>query len=392
MHPADRIRGNRGNRFNSARIILCVTGSIAATETVKLARQLIRYGAEVVPVMTREAAEILNPAALHFASGRYPVLELTGDVEHISLLSTERCAVIVAPATANVISKIANGIADDAVTTLCLNAVGMRIPVIVAPAMGASMLTNQFLEENMRRLRRHGIELLPSIMEEEEAKLLDANFITESALRSLSKGLLARRNVLVIGGASEEAIDDVRFISSRSSGATAVEIAIAAYEQRAVVTMWCGRMEVSVPPFIKNVRFRSVREAIELASGKKFDIVIVPASLSDFIPKKRKGKIASDSDLSLELESAPKLLDALRDKCRVLVGFKAEVAGEKELLERARKRFEASRLDMIVANRLQDVSSSTTKAFIITKQGEEPYEGEKRGLAERIIELVAGLK
>lgn len=373
-------------------MVLCVTGSIAAVETVRLARLLVRQGAEVIPVMTREAEQIISADALQFATGKAPVTRLTGLVEHISLLRREKCGVVIFPATANVLSKLSLGIADDAVTTLCLNALGMRIPLIVAPAMGAAMLSNPLLARNMERLGREGVEILPSIMEEEEAKVQKPEFVVETVIRHLSERVLARRHVLVIGGASEEQLDDVRFISSSSSGATAVEIATAAYEQGANVTMWCGRMEVEVPPFVSCKRFRSVAEILELSKGKRFDIVVVPASLSDFTVKKKKGKISSSSPPVLELESAPRILEQMRKKSRVLVGFKAEIADDAVLIQRARDRMESLSLDAIVANNLNDVTRDSTRAYIITPEGEELYQGGKRGLAQKIVEQLARMK
>ncbi len=118
MHPSERIFGSKDRRLGGNTILLCVTGSIAATETVKLARELIRHGARVVPFMTEAACRIICPDALHFASGNEPVTSLTGAVEHISAVSGERVAVIVAPATADIIGKISHGLADDAVSAL----------------------------------------------------------------------------------------------------------------------------------------------------------------------------------------------------------------------------------------------------------------------------------
>ncbi|MEM3851573.1 MAG: bifunctional phosphopantothenoylcysteine decarboxylase/phosphopantothenate--cysteine ligase CoaBC [Methanomassiliicoccales archaeon] len=392
MHPADRIAGTTGQQLSGKRVLLCVTGSIAAVESIRLARLLRRHGAEVIPLMSEAATHIISPEALHFATGVETVTALTGAVEHISLLREEDCTVLVAPATANIVSKIACGLADDAVSTLCLNALGMKVPIIIAPAMGESMIRNPFLAANTQKLARQGVQILPSIVEEREAKLLSPDFVLEAVIRTLSRGLLRRRHMLVIGGASEEAVDDVRFISSHSSGQTAVEIATVAYEQQATVEMWCGRMEIIPPPFLTVSNFRGVRELSSMIKKRKYDIVAVPASLSDFLPRKKEGKIPSSAPPVIETSRAPKIVEQLRPRSKVLIGFKAEVTDDKTLVERAEKRMREVEMDMVVANNPLHVSRERTSAFIVTAAGKEKYEGTKRGLADRIIELAAGLK
>ncbi|MCL5678576.1 MAG: bifunctional phosphopantothenoylcysteine decarboxylase/phosphopantothenate--cysteine ligase CoaBC [Candidatus Thermoplasmatota archaeon] len=392
MHPSERIFGSKDRRLGGNTILLCVTGSIAATETVKLARELIRHGARVVPFMTEAACRIICPDALHFASGNEPVTSLTGAVEHISAVSGERVAVIVAPATADIIGKISQGLADDAVSALCLNALGCGVPMIVAPSMGASMMDNPFVKMNMERLRRQGINVLPAVVAENEAKLLDAGTILVEASRCFSAGLLKRRNVLVVGGAGEEPFDDVRFITSRSSGRTAVEIATCAYEQKANVMLWYGRMDAEIPSFVGSRPFRRLSDLSANVSGRKFDIVIVPASLPDFVPEKRGGKISSESELSLRLKRAPKFVDEVRDRCRVLVAFKAEIGDDAHVIESARKRMRKGKFDIIVANSLDDVSAENTRAHIIDADGVQTVTGTKRELAEALIAKIARIK
>lgn len=387
MHPAQRLMSIVDNRLNSSRVILCISGSIAAIECVKLARQLIRHGAEVIPVMTEAATRIVTPEAIRFACGIGPITELTGDVEHLTVFSEPRkTVVLVAPATADVISKISVAIADDALTTVCLNALGLGVPLLISPAMGKSMLANPFLVRNMERLRRQGVMVLPTVIEEGEAKMIDSATIVEHVARLLSRGMLKGRQVLVVGGSSEEAIDDFRLVSSRSSGRTALEIASVAFEEKANVQFWCGRITAELPCFIKCTPFESVTGLIERLRGRKFDIVIVPASLADFIPPKTKGKISSSKGgFSLDMRPAPKFIEAVRGKCKVLVAFKAEVGEDSQIIARATKRLKETGADIIVANNISEVSADGTRAHIITKEGVETYKGGKRGLAEAIV-------
>lgn len=394
MHPSGRLRAVIDNRLNGNRVILCITGSIAAVECVKLSRELIRYGAEIIPVMTEAATRIISPEAIRFACGVQPITSLTGDVEHITIFRDDKKnMVLVAPATADVISKISLAIADDALTTVCLNALGLGLPMVISPAMGKSMLSNPFLVRNIERLRRQGVTVLPSLIEEGEAKLIDTTSIVENAARIFSDGILKGRHVLVVGGASEEPIDDVRVLSSRSSGRTAGEIATAAFEEKATVSVWCGRVTELEPTFIKCTPFDSLMDIIERSKGKKFDIVIVPASLSDFIPPKSKGKISSSvRNLRIDMRPAPKFIDEIRERCRVLVAFKAELLDEKKLIASAVRRLNEAGLDLIVANNLSDVSRDSTKAYLITRKGTETYEGSKRGLAVTIVRAISKIK
>ena len=138
MHPADEIRGSKSNKLAKKKIVLGVTGSIAAVETVKLARELIRNGAEVFPVMTKSATKIIHPDALWFATGNKPIVELSGATEHVSFCGRVKYPadlLLISPCTANTISKIAHGIDDTTVTTFASTAIGSSVPIMIVPAM-----------------------------------------------------------------------------------------------------------------------------------------------------------------------------------------------------------------------------------------------------------------
>jgi len=145
MHPADEIRGVKSKRLFKKKIVLGITGSIAAVESVKLSRELIRHGAEVFPVMTQSATKIIHPDSLEFSSGNKPIIELTGKTEHVSFCGRVKEPAdlfIISPCTANTISKIAHGIDDTAVTTFATTAIGSGIPILIVPAMHLSMVSN----------------------------------------------------------------------------------------------------------------------------------------------------------------------------------------------------------------------------------------------------------
>ena len=393
MHPSEGIRSAKSRLLEGKRIVLGITGSIAAVECFELSRELIRHGAEVRAVMSPEALKLVTADAMHFATGREVITSLNGETQHVDLLGgydDHADLLLISPCTANTLSKMALGIDDTAVTTMATVAIGGGIPVLVAPAMHASMLNHPAVRKNMDSLRDMGVEFIGPRMEEKKAKVASVEEIVASAIRRLGPMDLAGKKVLIIGGSSEEPIDDVRVITNRSTGETAVHLAMAAWLRGADVELLSGRMSHPVPSFIERHEFRRVADLLSMAGGEK-DIVIVPAALSDYAPVPSEGKISSSLDaLEIKLTPVPKVLPALRPSSRFLVGFKAEVGrSEDELLLRARRRLEEHGLDLIVANDLGDVSKGTTAAFILRPDGSyERYEGSKAGLADRILDEV----
>lgn len=393
MHPSEGIRSAKSRLLEGKRIVLGITGSIAAVECFELARELIRHGAEVRAVMSPEALKLVTPDAMHFATGHEVITSLDGRTQHVDLLGgydDHADLLLISPCTANTLSKMALGIDDTAVTTMATVAIGGGIPVLVAPAMHASMLNHPAVRKNMDSLREMGVGFIGPRMEEKKAKVASVEDIVASTIRRLGPMDLAGRKVLIIGGASEEPIDDVRVITNRSTGETAIDLAVAAWLRGADVELLSGRMSHPVPSFIGRREFRRVADLLSMASGEN-DVVIVPAALSDYAPVPSEGKISSSLDaLEIKLSPVPKVLPALRPITRFLVGFKAEVGlFEDELLLRARWRLEEHGLDLIVANDLDSVSKGTTTAFILRPDGSfERYEGSKSGLADRILDEV----
>src|SRR3990170_9129543 len=252
MHPARRIRATKSKKLLDRTIVVGITGSIAAVKCVELIRELIRHGADVYPVMTKDALGIVTADAIEFAAGRRPVTHLTGDMSYIDLCGTEGEAdlLLVAPCTANTVSKIATGIDDTTVTTFATNALGSGIPLVIAPAMHESMYEQPIVKGNVERLRSVGVEVLQPIMEEDKAKLADVDAIVAHVIRKLGPAELAGKKVVVIAGATSEPIDDVRVITNVSTGGTGVALARPAFERGADVWLWLGRHEVPVPGFL----------------------------------------------------------------------------------------------------------------------------------------------
>ncbi len=390
MHPADAIRGSRSRKLQGRTIVLAVCGSIAAVEAVKLARELIRHGAHVVPVMSDGAQAILHPNALEFACGRRPITELTGAVEHVDLCGERPAAhlLLIAPATANTISKVAMGVDDTPVTTFATAALGSGLPIILAPAMDASMWAHPFVRENLERLKGRGVEVVEPLEEEDKAKLADPEEIAVRVIRRLGPRELSGHRVLIIGGATAEPIDEIRVVTNRSTGETAVELARVAFELGGEVELWLGRAEVAAPPFIHTLRFGTTAELASLANKAEGDFCLVPAAISDFGPAAQAGKIPSDvGHLTLDLRSTPKLLPILRRRVKgALVGFKAEAGvGKEELRARALALVAKDNLDFVVANDVERVGKGRTSVLVLDREGRSvEIEGPKSLVAEGI--------
>jgi len=376
MHPSHEISCTISRRLLGRKIVLGVTGSIAAVETVKLARLLIRHGAQVIPVMTASAAQIIHPDALEFATGRAPITKITGGVEHVALCgqTAERAdLLLIAPATANTISKIACGIDDTPVTTMATTALGSGIPLLIAPAMHGSMYEHKIVLENIEKLKAIGVHFMEPRMEEHVAKIPSEEDIVDRVLALLGPKDLAGKRVLVLAGPTMEPIDDMRIISNRSSGATALALAKEAFYRGAEVILWHSAY-IEPPKWVSKAQsFGTVADILALAKKlRRVEVIMVPAAISDFRVKggPAKGKVPSDGPLTLELEPTPKVILALKSKCRLLVGFKAESkVSREELLLKARDRLKKYGAHIMVANDLSKVSHKETDVLIIDKDG-----------------------
>ena len=393
MHPTDALRGTKSKTLEGKRIVLGITGSIAAVECFALARELVRHGAQVHAVLSDDAAKLVTPWTMEFATGN-PVIEvIDGKVQHVSLLGdTEGKAdlLLIAPSTANTISKIACGIDDTPVTTMATTAIGSGTPVMIAPAMHLTMYQNPFVKRNVEKLVDEGIEMVGPRIEGKKAKVAENDEIVAKVIRRIGRRDLVGRKVLVIGGSSEEPIDEMRVITNRGTGATGVHLAMAAFHRGAEVELWMGRCQVPIPSFLAVERFATVEDLLELVKKKgRQDIVIVPAALGDYSPKPSKGKIPSGkAELELVLRPLPKVLEALRPKAKVLVGFKAEHGlEERELVARARKKLSSVPLEMVVANDLKMVDMESTKALIVKPKGKiAKFTGRKSELADMVLD------
>ena len=378
-------------------IVLCVTGSVAAIEAVKLARELRRHEIKIKCFMSDDACEIIHPHVMEFATDQEVILELTGKIEHVKYAQAD--LVIVAPATANVISKFAYKIADNPINTLLITAFGYKTPIIFVPSMHYSMY--QAILENIHKLEEEGINFIKPKLEENKAKFPDINDIILHILRETSDKSLQDKKILVSAGATYEAIDPVRGITNRSSGKTGVEIAREAFIRGAKVTMLCGKMDVSVPSIFREVKVESTEEMQgELKNLlKNQDIFISAAAISDFIPEKsiqaNVDKISSDNDIILKFKRAPKIINSVKkiNPDIFLVGFKAEYkVSEEQLIDSARRKMKESSADIMIANDVAikggGFGSDNNEIIIIDEDVFSVPLTSKREISQRILDRI----
>lgn len=380
-----------------------ISGSIAAIEIPRIARELIRHGAEVQTVMTAEATRLLTPETVQFATGRPPITQLTGDVEHVLWMGPgegRADLLLLAPATANTIAKVAHGIDDTPVTSFASMALGGGVPILIAPAMHAQLLKNPAVARSLEQLRAWGAGIITPQSAEGEEKIATPEEVAAAVLHRLARGPWAGRPVVVVGGAARQPIDRVRSITNESSGATAVALARQAHHRGADVSLWMGGHSVTVPPYLSVLAWTSVEDLLGLADREKERLrsaaaVIVPAALADYTLSPRPGKISSREtpQLTLELRRAQKVLPRLRElapRPTVLVGFKLESElTEPELEARARKLAAEARLDWVVANDARTMGSAEIAATVITPRGERHHiRGKKDEFAGKLLDDV----
>ncbi len=392
MHPSEEIKFEKSRKLEGKRICLCITSSAACIEAFYLCRELIRHGADVNVFMSEKATKLIHPNLMEFASGKKPVVELSGYTEHVSLCRKGCCdAVVVCPCTANTISKIALGIADNAVTSCVLTAIGSKVPVIVVPAMHLSLMKNDSVEKNIERLKEMGCIIVEPRIEGERAKIADRETIIENVIRCVRERDLEGKNILIIGGASAEKIDDIRVLTNRSSGKFAIELVRECFERGAYVELWHGWMREKVPDYVKSREFESVEDLLKMIDDcKNFDFIFVCAALSNYIPEPMDGKIPSNiRGLTLDLRVAPRLIDKLREIVgeERIIAFKAEEK-EEDLIKKAK---EMSRVfHMVVGNLTSSFGSDGTKIWIFKDGDVLEKEDKKDKLAELIIDKLGG--
>ncbi|MDO8446988.1 MAG: bifunctional phosphopantothenoylcysteine decarboxylase/phosphopantothenate--cysteine ligase CoaBC [Deltaproteobacteria bacterium] len=388
-------------------IILGITGGIAAYKAAELTRLLIKAGAKVHIIMTRGAAEFVTPLTFQTLS-KNPVhtdlfsLCQEADVGHISLADRADLFVI-APATANIIGKIANGIANDLLTT---SVMATKAPVLLAPAMNCNMYENPIVQENMEKLKKYGYCFIDSETGElacgyeGKGRMAEPSDILEEMETILSPKDLKGERILVTAGPTCEAIDPVRFIGNRSSGKMGYALAKMALRRGAGVTLISGPSSLKPP---RGVKFISVESAEEMRKAvitnlRDATTVVMAAAVADYTPVKVAfSKIKKSKEpLSLELAKTLDILSEIGQKKskRLLIGFAAET---ENLVANAKKKLKEKNLDLIVANNLKEPGAGfgvdTNIVTIMDKNGsvEELPKMSKEDVAWIVLDRMAGL-
>ena len=345
------------------KIVLGVTGGIAVYKAVDLVSRLRKQGCEVRVVMTEHAQQFVTPLTFKEISGNQVAVSMWSsnqefNVEHIALANWAD-AFVVAPATANIIAKMAYGLADDLLSTTLLAA---QAPIVVCPAMNTGMYENAATQENIAKLKSRGVSVMPPAVGKLACGTSGAGRLPEpqeiveflNAFFAKREGDLRGLKVLVTAAGTREPIDPVRFVGNRSSGKMGYAVAQMAAERGAEVLLISGPSALSIPANVKAIKVETTNEMLEacLESYDKVDIVIKAAAVADYRPRdvaEQKIKKKTDDALTVVMDKNPDILKTLGAKKthQVLVGFAAET---QNLLENARDKVVKKNLDMIVAN------------------------------------------
>jgi phosphopantothenoylcysteine decarboxylase/phosphopantothenate--cysteine ligase len=386
--------------LDGVNVALGVTGSIAAVRTVELAHELRRRGATVRAVMTDAARGIVHPWAVEFATENPVVTEITGAVEHVELCGRDGWAdvLLVAPATANTVGKLAGAVDDTPVTTCATTALGSGLAVVVAPAMHEPMYDHPGVLDAIDQVASWGVRFVDPRIDEGKAKIADDDMIALATARSATADPLAGEQVLVTAGATTESVDPVRTLSNRASGKTGRAVARASYVRGADVTLVHGApggtdaaLSRTVPgdetlsyASVEPVESAAAMRDTVLAHASASDALVSAAAISDYTVDAREEKIRSgQASLTLNLSPAPKLVDAVRDAHSDLpvVGFKVETSVDDDAMVAAardlRARIEAA---FVVANDAGVMAEDRTRAFVVDGDEVKRYQGEKAGL------------
>ena len=350
-------------------VVLGVTGSIAAYKMANVASSLIKMGADVHVVMTKNATNFINPITFETLTNHKCLVD-TFDrnfqfhVAHVSLAQAAD-VMLIAPASANIIGKMANGIADDMLSTMALAA---TCKIIVAPAMNTHMFENKIVQDNIKKLADYGMEIISpatgrlACAAVGKGKLPDEEILIAHILREIEceKDLLGKK-VVITAGPTREKIDPVRFITNHSSGKMGYAIAEDAMLRGASVTLISGPVSIKPPMFVNVVDIESAKDMYDavMEHSADADIIIKAAAVADYTPVvKSDEKIKkSDDDMSIALERTNDILKALGAKKRdnqVICGFSMET---NNMLENSRKKLISKNCDMIAANNLKDAGA-----------------------------------
>jgi len=386
------------------RILLGITGGIAAYKAAMLARLLVRAGADVRVAMTEAATRFVTPVTFQALSNQ-PVWSDLWDqrvpdaMGHIEL-SRDRELIVVAPASADFMAKVAHGLADDLLSTLC---VARRCPLMLAPAMNVEMWENAATQRNLGMLRDDGVLIEGPVAGDQACgetgygRMLEAAQIAAEIEAFFAPKRLAGKRVLVTAGPTEEPIDPVRVLTNASSGRMGYAVARAAQEAGAEVTLVSGPVSLATPAGVARIDVRTAQEMFEAVRKRALssDVFISVAAVADYKaknPSTQKIKKANGRALTLELEENPDILAYVAGMKNgpFCVGFAAE---SEKLDQHAKEKRATKNLPLLAANLVQDALGADTNSIVLyDDRGEHPLgTGAKLELARKLVEHVAGM-
>ena len=374
-------------------VALGVSGSIAAVRVVELAHELRRQGAAVRGVMTDSARGIVHPWAVEFATDRSVVTEITGRVEHVELCGREGWAdvLLLAPATANTVGKIAGAVDDTPVTTCATTALGAGVPVVIAPAMHEPMYDHPGVLEAIDRVASWGVDFVDPRIEEGKAKIATEDAIVTGVARATTDDTLAGKHVVVTAGATAEPVDPVRILTNRASGKTGRAVARACRICGADVTLIHDGGDVHYADTVTIESAAEMRDAVLGAvsgeGGSAADAVVSAAAISDYTVDAAAEKLRSGEPRTLDFEPTPKLLDDIREAHPNLpiVGFKTETSGEDDaMVEAARALRDRVGLAFVVANDASVMGADDTRTLFVDGDSVESFSGSKTALGGEV--------
>ncbi|MFB6092268.1 MAG: bifunctional phosphopantothenoylcysteine decarboxylase/phosphopantothenate--cysteine ligase CoaBC [Haloquadratum sp.] len=377
-------------------VALGVSGSIAAVKVVELAHELRRQGASVRGVMTESARGIVHPWAVEFATGTEVVTEITGSVEHVELCGRDGWAdvLLVAPATANTVGKVASAVDDTPVTTCATTALGAGVPVVVAPAMHEPMYDHPGVLDAIERVESWGVDFVEPRIEEGKAKIATEDAIVTAVARATTDQTLSGRHVVVTAGATAEAIDPVRILTNRASGKTGRAVARACHLRGADVTLVHDGGDVHYADAVTVESAAEMRDAVLDAVDDGTDALVSAAAISDYTVEAADEKLRSGDERTLTLEPTPKLLDDARaaHPDLTIVGFKAETEGDDaEMIAAARDILERTDLAFVVANDASVMGDDETRTLFVRADDVGEFAGSKTALGARIAAELASV-
>ena len=358
-HPSLDIVSSKGVELTGKKIVLCVAGSVAAYKAIELARLLMRHGADVTCVASNAVTKLIQPDYFKWATGNKVITKLTGELEHIKLTDYKQSdLVIVYPATANTLGKLANGIDDTPVSTVLTVGFGSKIPILMCLAMHESMYENLAVKKNIEFLKNK-IQFISPKMIEGKAKAPEPEDVLDIVLKKFGfTSILKNKKVLITAGPTLEYIDPVRVITNLSSGKTGVLLASELISAGAKVTIIYGPGNENPPNGAKTINVTTSREMFDAVRNelkKNLDVVIMAAAVSDYTPESTsKSKIKSNKNsLTIRLKKTPKIIEQVRklQKDALIVGFKAESNISKNaLIKSAQRKMKDVDADIMIAN------------------------------------------